>query len=338
MGAARYGRRVTLTTTEQDFATLVEPLRRELLAHCYRMTGSLHDAEDALQDTYLRAWRAFDRFEGRSSMRTWMYRIATNTCLTHLEGRSRRPLPTGLGAPAADPAVEPREEHAVPWLEPLPDAVVWSSAPSDPAADVVTRDSVRLAFVAALQHLTAQQRAVLVLREVLQWSAAEVADALGLTVAGVNSTLQRARAHVERLDPDEAGELDDERRRRLLDAYVDAFESYDISGIVALMAQDVVWEMPPYPEWYRGRADVAALIGTWCPADGPGALRLLPAAANGQPAFGVYLRGPDGMHRAFQLAVLDVGDAGIRRVVVWFGVEHLTACGLPADLASHAGA
>ncbi|GCD21982.1 sigma-70 family RNA polymerase sigma factor [Cellulomonas algicola] len=323
---------MTLTTTEHDFETLVEPLRRELLAHCYRMTGSLHDAEDVLQDAYLRAWRAFDRFEGRSSVRTWMYRITTNTCLTHLEGRSRRPLPTGLGAPAADPANEPREEHAVSWLEPLPDTVVWSGSPSDPAADVVTRDSVRLAFVAALQHLTAQQRAVLVLRDVLQWSAAEVADALDLTVAGVNSTLQRARAHVAKLDPDDAGALDDERRRRLLDAYVRAFESYDIGGIVALMAEDVVWEMPPYPEWYRGRADVAALIGTWCPAKGPGALRLLPAAVNGQPAFGVYLLDPDGVHRAFQLAVLDVGTAGVQRVVVWFGVDHLTACGLPAEL------
>ncbi|AEE46518.1 sigma-70 family RNA polymerase sigma factor [Cellulomonas fimi] len=327
---------MTATTTEQDFTTLVEPLRRELLAHCYRMTGSLHDAEDALQETYLRAWRAIDRFEARSSVRTWMYRIATNTCLTHLEGRSRRPLPTGLGAPAADPAHEPLPERSVAWLEPLPDAVVWSGPPSDPAAEAVTRDSVRLAFVAALQHLTAQQRAVLLLRDVLEWSAAETAQALGLTVAGVNSTLQRARAHVGRRDPDRQDSLDDERRRRLLDAYVDAFESYDIDGIVALMTQDVVWEMPPYPQWYRGRADVAALIGTWCPAKGPGAMRLLPTAANGQPAFGVYLRGDDGVHRAFQLAVLDLGAEAITHATVWFGVEHLTACGLPAELAAAA--
>ncbi len=323
---------MTITTTEQDFATLVEPLRRELLAHCYRMTGSLHDAEDALQETYLRAWRGIDRFEARSSLRTWLYRIATNTCLTHLEGRSRRPLPTGLGAPAADPAVEPREEHSVAWLEPLPDDVVWAHPTADPAAEVVTRDSVRLAFVAALQHLTAQQRAVLVLRDVLQWSAAEVADTLDLTVAGVNSTLQRARAHVARLDHERRGELTDDRRRRLLEAYVDAFEAYDVDAIVALMTQDVVWEMPPYPGWYQGRAAVATLISTWCPAKGPGSMRLLPTSANGQPAFGVYMLEADGVHRAFQLAVLDLGEGGVHHATVWFGVEHLVACGLPAEL------
>lgn len=323
---------MTIVTTEEDFAALVEPLRRELLAHCYRMTGSLHDAEDLVQETYLRAWRGQDGLEKPGAVRAWMYRIATNACLTHLGGRRRRPLPTGLGAPAADPAVEPRPHAAGSWLEPLPDDVVWGSAPDDPAAAAVTRESVRLAFVAALQHLTARQRAVLLLRDVLTMSAAETAGALGMTVAGVNSTLQRAKAQVARLDPGDPAPPPDERRRQLLADYLRAFEEYDVTGIVELMSADVVWEMPPYPGWYRGPSAVGELIGRWCPATGPGDMRMVPVRVNGLPGFGLYLRDDEGRHRAFQLQALVLGPDGVERVVVWFGVGPVVAAGLPEVL------
>ncbi|WP_129339519.1 sigma-70 family RNA polymerase sigma factor [Cellulomonas endophytica] len=320
-----------MTTSEVDFRTAVEPLRRELLAHCYRMTGSVHDAEDLLQETYLRAWRAMRGFEHRSSLRTWMFRIATNACLTHLEGRKRRPLPAGIGAPA-DPVHQPLPDHGVPWLEPLPDRLVLAEAPSDPAEDAVRRDSVRLAFVAALQHLTAQQRAVLLLREVLAWSAAEVAEALDLTVAGVNSTLQRARAQMARLDTDAPPAPLDDRTRALLERYVAAFESYDVAAIVELLAADVVWDMPPYPSWYQGPEAVGRLIATWCPASGPGSMRLVATSANGLPAYALYMQGEDGVHRAFHVQQVTPGPDGVRRVTAYFGPELFAHFGLPEVL------
>ncbi len=323
--------------SEEEFTARLAPLRREILAHCYRMTGSVHDAEDMLQETYLRAWRAMRGFENRSSLRTWMFRIATNTCLTHLEGRRRRPLPTGIGAPAADPRDQPREDTSVPWLEPLPDQLVWSTAPVDPAESAVGRETVRLAFVAALQHLTAQQRAVLLLRDVLAWSAAEVADALGLSVAAVNSTLQRARAHMANVQDVPPLEPTDPRHRALLGRYVAAFEAYDVAAIVELLAADVVWEMPPFPGWYQGPAAVGHLIATWCPATGPGSMRMLPTAANGLPAYGLYMRGADGVHRAFQLQQVTLGEDGVRHVTVWFGAELFARFGLPAELDAGAG-
>ncbi|MDD9206783.1 sigma-70 family RNA polymerase sigma factor [Georgenia sp. 10Sc9-8] len=319
--------------TTQDIAVLLEPLRREILAHCYRMTGSVHDAEDLVQETYLRAWRSFRGFEHRSSLRTWVFRIATNACLTHLEGRRRRPLPTGIGAPAADPADEPHESSAVPWLEPLPDALVWTGPAPDPAAQAVTDESIRLAFVAALQHLTAQQRAVLLLRDVLAWRATEVAEALDISVAAVNSTLQRARAHLAKMDRGDPPRLpDDERRRRLLQAYVAAFESYDVAGIVELLAADVVWEMPPFPEWYRGARDVGALISAWCPANGAGDMRMVRTSANGLPTLALYMRGPDGSHRPFQLQQVTPTADGVARVTAWFAPELFPAFGLPTEL------
>jgi RNA polymerase sigma-70 factor (ECF subfamily) len=336
------------TVDDATFEELVAPLRREIFAHCYRMTGSVQDAEDLVQETYLRAWRAMHSFEHRSSLRTWLYRIATNTCLTHLESRKRRPLPTGLGQPAADPAREPQADHDRTWLEPLPDALVWGTEPSDPAAETVTRDTVRLAFVTALQHLTAQQRAVLLLREVLQCSAAETAEALGLTVAGVNSTLQRARAQVARLqetaeaEGDEAGvaapDLDDPRTRERLAAYVSAFESYDIPTIVRLLADDVVWEMPPFPEWYQGPAQVGQLIGTWCPASRAGDMRLVPAGtANGLPVYGLYMRDDDGVHRAFHVQQVEVGPDGVTHVIAYFDTALFAAFGLPEIWTEDAG-
>ncbi len=333
-GLRRYVRAMSAITDEREFLDLVEPLRREILAHCYRMTGSLHDAEDLVQETYLRAWRAMHGLESRGSLRAWLYRIATNTCLTHLEGRRRRPLPTGLGTTPADPRDEPVRNHGVPWLEPLPDALVWGAAPVDPAERTVARDSVRLAFVAALQHLTAQQRAVLLLRDVLAMSAAETAEALDLTVAGVNSTLQRARAHVGELDAGDQDELpdDDGRRRRLLDEYVAAFERYDVPAIVELLRADAVWEMPPFPQWYRGAEQIGDLISNWCPATGPESQRMRATTANGLPALGLYMLSDDGRHQAFQLQQLTVRGGRVAHVTAWFGPGLFTKFGLPEVL------
>lgn len=345
-GRAAYGQGMVASSAQQttataerpaatagDIAELLEPLRREILAHCYRMTGSVHDAEDLVQETYLRAWRAYHGFENRSSLRTWVFRIATNACLTHLEGRKRRPLPTGLGGPPADPADEPVREVGVSWLEPMPDDLLWAQGQPDPAERAVSRESVRLAFVAALQHLTAQQRAVLLLRDVLAWRAREVAEALDLTVAGVNSTLQRARARLAAVDPDVPPELpDDERHRRLLRAYLQAFEAYDVGAIVELLAADVVWEMPPYPEWYQGPDKVGTLIRTWCPAKQAGDMRVLPTSANGSPVLAVYMREDDGVHRAFHLQHVTAEAGAVRRVTAFFSPGLFAAFGLPPEL------
>ena len=324
---------MTVALDEDLFARTVEPLRGELTAHCYRMMGSVHEAEDLVQETYLRAWKAFDKFEQRSSVRTWMYRIATNTCLTALEGRGRRPMPVGLGQPASDPHASLRLDYEVSWLEPLPDAVVWGDPEVDPAAAVVDRESVRLAFVAALQHLTPAQRAVLILRDVLAWQASEVAELLEMSVAAVNSSLQRARATVHRLDPEtEDPNLDEARAKELLADYVAAFEHYDISRIVELLAEDAVWEMPPYVGWYRGAEAIGEVIRRNCPAQGPGDQVLVPTQANGQPAFGLYMVQPDGSHAAFQLQVLTLDGDRVSHVRVFFDLRLFEKFGLPATL------
>ncbi len=322
---------MTVLGAEATFEELVEPLRGELTAHCYRMMGSVHDAEDLVQETYLRAWRAFHGFEQRSSVRTWMYRIATNTCLTALEGRARRPMPTGLGQPASDPfgALENRPE--ISWLEPMPDAVVWGRPTQDPADQVVSQESVRLAFVAALQHLTPLQRAVLILRDVLAWPASDVAGALDVSVAAANSALQRARAHVDTMVPQEDSLVDD-RARELLDGYVAAFERYDVERIVELLTADATWEMPPFAGWYSGAEAIGELIRKNCPAQRAGDMRLVPTAANGQPAFGMYMRDLDGVHRAFQLQVLRLWDGRVAHVSAFFDISLFDAFGLPREL------
>lgn len=339
---------MTATITEEDFAILTDPLRGELIAHCYRMLGSVQDAEDQVQETYLRAWRAFHSFEGRSSVRTWMYTIATRTCLTALEQRSRRPLPTGLGAPAADPAGELESRPEVPWLEPIPDAMLAGPG-SDPAAVAATRDGVRLAFVAALQHLTPLQRAVLILRDVLAFSAAETARTLDVSVASANSALQRARARIERVAPDTATRPEDlaERERDLLRRYIDAFEQYDTSRVVALLTEDATWEMPPFTGWYQGAGAIGTLIRTQCPAKAPGDLRFVATSANGQPAAAAWMRGEDGGYQAFQIHVLDVvpavgaaahadpharADVAVRHVSCFFDTDLFAAFGLPLTL------
>ncbi|MGZ4493311.1 MAG: sigma-70 family RNA polymerase sigma factor [Nocardioides sp.] len=315
-----------------DFPEATDGYRRELLAHCYRMTGSVHDAEDLVQETYLRAWRAYHSFEGRSSVRTWLYRIATNVCLTALEGRDRRPMPTGLGAPGST-AGDPLDERSeVAWLEPVPDSMV-----ADPATVTAERESIRLAFVAALQHLPARQRAILVLRDVLRWKAAEVAAALETTTAAVNSGLQRAHATLAkaRLSQDSVGEPTP-GQRELLERYVQAFWDKDIDAIVAMLTRDAVWEMPPFAGWYQGSANIGRLIDTQCPG-GVHDMPMLPTTANGQPAFGLYMRTPAGDFEAFQLQVLTLGPDGVEHVAAFFAPGLFELFGLPERLPAVTG-
>jgi RNA polymerase sigma-70 factor, ECF subfamily len=314
-----------------DFSVHAEPYRRELLAHCYRMTGSLHDAEDLVQETFLRAWRAYDRFEGKSSIRTWLHRIATNTCLSALEGRQRRPLPTGLGGPSSDPTAALVERSEVPWLEPLPDP---TDDPADPSVIVGSRESVRLAFVAALQHLSPRQRAVLLLRDVLQWKSAEVATAIGSTTIAVNSLLQRARSQLEAIRPSSGDRLaapESAAAQDLLARYIAAFESYDIDRLVELFTAEAVWEMPPYTGWYQGPQAIVTLIHQQCPAESAGDMRMIPSTANGQAAAAMYMRAGD-VHVPFQLHVLDIRCDGVSHVVAFLDDSLFPKFGLPESL------
>ncbi|QDO86933.1 sigma-70 family RNA polymerase sigma factor [Ornithinimicrobium ciconiae] len=318
-----------LTHDSDEFMERADRFRRELLAHCYRMSGSAHDAEDLVQETYLRAWRAYDRFEGRSSMRTWLYRIATNVCLTALEGRARRPLPTGLGQPSSDPDAPLSEPQEVPWLSPLPDAM-GGSVPEDAAEQ---RESVHLAFIAALQHLPPRQRAALVLRDVLQWRAAEVADAVGTSTAAVNSALQRARASVKaaQLERDRAPQALEPDQEELLQRYVQAFWDKDMDALVGMFTDRAVWEMPPFPEWYTGPEAIARLIGTKCPGQ-VHEMIMVPTAVNHQPAFGLYMKQPDGSFEPFHLQVLTLADAQVSHVGAFFDTSLFGLCGLPDSL------
>jgi RNA polymerase sigma-70 factor (ECF subfamily) len=324
----------TGAANDEDFLAQTDQYRRELLAHCYRMLGSVHEAEDLVQETYLRAWRSYHGFEGRSSLRTWLYRIATNACLTALDSRKRRPMPTGLGAPSADPDDPLVELGEVLWLEPVPDAMVggWGGDPYDPATIVAGRASVRLALIAALQQLPPRQRAVLVLREVLRLRAAEVAEMLDTSVAAVNSSLQRARAQLEAagLTEEDVTEPDDPRQRELLDRYARAIEAKDVAAIVAVFTADVVWEMPPFSAWFRGPDAIARLIATHCPAKA-GEIRLLPTEANGQPAYAVYRLTDEGW-TPFQLHVLALTDGRVSHVSAFFDLSLFPTFGLPARL------
>jgi RNA polymerase sigma-70 factor (ECF subfamily) len=322
---------VGTTAADEDFLRQADPYRRELLAHCYRMLGSVHDAEDLVQETYLRAWRAYDGFEGRSSLRTWLHRIATRACLTALESRGRRPLPTGLGAPSSNPADDLVQQPEVAWLEPVPDALVGADT-ADPAAIVANRQSIRLAVIAALQHLPARQRTVLILREVLKWSAAEVADLLDTTVPAVNSMMQRARAQLEQAAPaeDQITEPAEADQRQMLDRFVTAFENKNIPAIVELFTKDAVWEMPPFICWYVGGEDIGRLVDRHCPG-GPGDMRLVPTRANGQPAFGLYMRDGD-VFRPFNMPVLTIGPAGVTHVTCFFDLTLFPTFGLPDSL------
>ena len=318
------------STTE--FPQVADQYRRELTAHCYRMTGSVYDAEDMVQETYLRAWRAFDDFEGRSSVRTWLYRIATNVCLSDLENKRRRPLPTGLGTPGSHAGDELVEAAEMPWLEPIPDVMV-DIGNIDPAQVVTNRDSIRLAFVAALQHLPARQRAVLILRDVLRWSAKETAAALGTTPAAVNSALQRAHAQLGDKQLSRGAVEDDltPDLEAMLERYVRAFWDKDVEALATMLAHDAVWEMPPFTGWYAGAQNIAALIENQCPG-GSQDMPMIRTSANGQPAFGLYMRQPHGHFEPFQLQVLRLVGGRVQHVTAFFGSALFEKFGLPPTL------
>ncbi len=318
-------------TVTEDFTDLTSRYRGELLAHCYRMLGSVDEAEDLVQETFLRAWRSQAGFEGRSSVRTWLYRIATNVCLTAIERRGRRPLPSGLGGPADDPEAQVVAAPEVPWLQPLPDVLVTTDR-ADPAAVAAARAGVRLAFVAALQYLSARQRAILILRDVLQWSAADVAELLGATTTAVNSGVRRARTQLAQVMPaeDELAEPDDPEQRAVLDRYAAAIEGADAGALAELLRADAVLEMPPFLTWFAGRDAVAGFVGSQL-LGAPGELQLAPVTANGQAAFAVYRLGEHGGYQAHALQVLTLTGTGIARIVAFADPGPVTSFGLPPE-------
>ena len=312
----------------------LEPHRAELTAYCYRMLASPFDAEDAVQEAFVRAWRSRDRSEGRAAMRSWLYRIATNVCLDMLKGKDRRARPMDFG-----PAVEPIESNLhvrseATWIEPIPASMIAPDA--DPAELAVTHESIRLAFIAALQHLPARQRAVLILREVVRWEASEVAELLDTTVASVNSALQRARTAIARSnvsssDPmPQLGEAD----RALLERYVKAFERYDIKALTALIREDAIQSMPPYDMWLLGRENIFA----WWVGPGIGCRgsRVIPTfSANGSPAFGQYKPSPQGGYDPWALQVLEISDGRIAELTFFLATARIFPLfGLPPRLDS----
>ncbi|MGP4109850.1 sigma-70 family RNA polymerase sigma factor [Streptomyces sp. 4N509B] len=324
----------TTTTTLSPVETELDQFRTELTGYCYRMLGSSFEAEDAVQETMVRAWRAYDKFEGRSSLRSWMYRIATNVCLTMLDSSKRRARPMDLSSPVSVSSATlhpPLPETA--WVEPMPDS---RALPADPAERAEARESVRLALIAALQHLPAKQRAVLILREVLAWKASEVAELLGTTVASVNSALQRARATLAAtgltesgsasaaMDSGAAGSADgaslSEEHRELLTKYLQAFEQYDISALTTLLHTDATQSMPPYELWLRGPEEIAAwMLG---PGHGCRGSRLIPTSANGCPAFAQYRVSPDGDgYVPWALQVLEVSDGRVSDITIFLTPE-----------------
>ena len=313
----------------EDFARLAEPLRRELVAYGYRMLGSVDDAEEVVQDVYLDAWRAYERFEGRSSLRTWLYRIATRAFLRALERRKRRPLPSDLHAPAADPTARVLAGDAeLTWLQPAPDSLLTATT-SDPATVVTARETMRLAFVAALQLLPPRQRAVLILRDVLGWSAAEVAGLLDLTVVAVNSALQRAHARLP-ADGDSIAQPSEDRQRELLDRYVAAFQNADVDALVAVLTEDALFEMPPFLTWFDSGAAIGAFLGSRMQAFGR--TPVIRTSANGQPAVALYPTSGDGKRRLHALHVLTLVPQGIGRIVSFQDVDALHRFDLPRAL------
>jgi RNA polymerase sigma-70 factor (ECF subfamily) len=299
----------------KEFDTATSPYRRELFAHCYRMTGSVQEAEDIVQDTYLRAWRAYGRFEQRSSVRTWLYRIATNVCLSALGRRARRPLPSGLGLPSADPLAPPGPEPpGVRWLEPVPEHLVIDDS-ADPADIITQREGVRLALVAGLQVLPPRQRAALLLCDVLSLTPAGAAEILDVSVAALKSLLQRARARVAAapLSDEDLAEPTDERARRVLDRYMDAFTQSDMAALERLLAEDAVLEMTGTTTWFSGKetcvpylsAHAIGALGDW---------QMVGLHANGQLGAATYHRGDDGAYHPFAIVVLATTTTDVRRI------------------------
>jgi RNA polymerase sigma-70 factor (ECF subfamily) len=317
-------------TITLDLGAHLDQYRIELTAYCYRMLGST-EAEDAVQETFIRAWRAYDKFEGRSAFRSWLYRIATNVCFDMLNGRQRRARPMDLG-PSCEPVVANlRELPEVTWIEPVPDQMVVPE--SDPAAVIEARETIRLAFVAALQHLPPRQRAVLILCEVLRWQASEVADLLETSVASVNSALQRARSTLSAADVSAAPAIElDAAERELLDRYVAAFQDYDIDALTSLIQEDAQQSMPPYDMWLSGRDDV--LAWWFGPGIGCKGSRLIPVGnANGLPAWGQYKPSPDGGYEPWALQVIQMRDGRIGEFTFFLDTARLFPLfGLPSRL------
>ncbi|MDQ3964429.1 MAG: sigma-70 family RNA polymerase sigma factor [Actinomycetota bacterium] len=315
----------------QDLEPHLQAHRSELTAHAYRMLGSAFEAEDAVQEAFLRAWRSYEGFEGRSALRSWLYRITTNVCLDLLNGRDKRARPMDLGpARSADtPLPEPLPE--VTWVEPIPDGRVVSA--SDPAEVAEQRESIRLAFVTALQQLPPQQRAVLILREVLRWKANEVAELLDTSVASVNSALQRARATLGSREVHAAVQVNklDEDHKALLARYVDAFERYDMESLTSVLHEDVTWNMPPYDLWLQTHEDIVK----WCLGQGIGCKgsRLVPTVANGMPAFGQYKPSPDGGLEPWSLQVIEMSEGQITGITFFLDTARMFPLfGLPERL------
>ncbi|WP_438008104.1 sigma-70 family RNA polymerase sigma factor [Sorangium sp. So ce321] len=297
----------------------LEQHRRELTGHCYRMLGSAFDADDAVQETMVRAWRSFDQFEGRAAVRTWLHRIATNVCLDMLEGRARRARPMDLGpvGSAENPVLDTLPEAT--WILPIPDGRALAAC--DPAELVSSRQTIRLAFVAALQRLPPRQRAVLLLKEVLSWEAAEIAELLGMTVASVNSALQRARATLGQDEKTDLHEPMNDAQQSLLARYVEAFERQDTDALVSLLREDATWSMPPYALWLRGRASVRAWllkVGAGCKGS-----RLVPTVANGSPALAQYRPSGAGAFEPWAMQVIEVSAGEIVGVCSFLDAQRL---------------
>jgi RNA polymerase sigma-70 factor (ECF subfamily) len=311
-------------TPSDDFLRVADPYRRELLAYCYRMSGSIHEAEGLVDETYRRARKAPDTLAGHPSTRTWLFKVATDTCLTALAGGERRPLPTGLGGPSDSPEGDLAERREVPWLEPVPDEMV-----GEPTEVAPTRQDIRLDLVAALQHVEPRERAVLILRDVLDWRASEVAALLDTSAATVESGLQRARAGVAGSTQDVVPPTEAEQRA-MLDRWAAAFEAYDVGAMTSLLTEDAVWEMPPFAAWFRGAGAIGRLIRAACPAERAGDQVMVPLRANGQHGFALYMRDPaTNAHRAFQIQVLTLSAAGVAHSVVFFDLTLFDLFGLP---------
>ena len=315
--------------SREAFGALAESHRRELHTHCYRMMGSVEDAEEMVQETFLRAWRRRDSYAGRAPVRSWLYRIATNACLDVLDKRARRAVPKTYQplASAADPI--PGEVNEPVWLEPYPDDLLAADSAS-PESTVMRREHITLAFIVALQSLPPRQRAVLILRDVLDWRASEVADLLQTTVAAVKSALHRARSTLAEVEPYPDLPVPEPD---LLEAYVRAWETANIPALLRLLTEDATFSMPPIPAWYRGRDEIAALTGrTIFSGDAAGRWRLLPTRANGQPAFGLYRASGDGTYSGYGIQALTLRRDGIADIITFRKPGLIVAFGLPAAL------
>ena len=328
-----------LAGDQDEFGDLVEPYRHELRVHCYRMLGSLHEAEDMVQETFLRAWRRLETYAGRASLRAWLYRIATNACLDALEKRPRRTLPV-RSQPPAEPSAPPAPPLTeLIWLEPFPDDLLDDVEPT-PEARYALHESITLAFLTALQLLPPRQRAVLIMRDVLDWDASEVAELLDMTVSAVNSALHRARVALNKnysAEPLVNLRLTDPATRALLDRYVETWEQADVPGLLALLREDVMVSMPPSPTWYSGRAALGTVAEAMIFAgEGRGRFRLKPTRANGQPAFGFYRRDEaTGVYRAESIQVVSLDDRAARLTTLtsFFDAKLFAHFGLPSELA-----